>query len=205
MSTTYSIYHLLCCSVGKSRQWSLNSCNPERWSRKKEEHEYERKEFIEQHYMAERGLSGDKTVDYLRREYIDHGKLGARGSKGGSYPPGYTTKTPNDAKDDHHNIHAPTLYFLDIGLAEMDDSTHAGRILFGSAEGGAMKTLVAHQMLPDGLDISLADDRIFWTNMGVPSASDGSVWSCKLDGSDITNIVREGSVPHAKTARYRSH
>ena len=35
-------------------------------------------EFIERHYMAERGLSGEKTVDYLRREYIDKGQLGGK-------------------------------------------------------------------------------------------------------------------------------
>lgn len=150
--------------------------------------------FIEQHYIDERGLSGEKTVDYLRREFVDQGKLGAKSSKGGLYPPGYTTKTSNDPKDDHHNIHAPTLYFLDVGLAEINDPTHAGRILVGPADGSPMKTLVSNQKLPDGIDISLANNRIYWTNMGIPSANDGSIHSCKLDGSDITTIIPEGTV-----------
>ncbi|GKZ36953.1 hypothetical protein AbraIFM66950_008219 [Aspergillus brasiliensis] len=43
--------------------------------------------FIEKHYIAERGLDSAKTVDYLQREYLDHGKLGNKSSKGGLYPP----------------------------------------------------------------------------------------------------------------------
>ncbi|GKZ19773.1 hypothetical protein AbraIFM66951_010810 [Aspergillus brasiliensis] len=43
--------------------------------------------FIEKHYIAERGLDSTKTVDFLQREYLDHGKLGNKSSKGGLYPP----------------------------------------------------------------------------------------------------------------------
>ncbi|KAM0518946.1 hypothetical protein ACHAPE_003936 [Trichoderma viride] len=41
---------------------------------------------IEDHYIKERHLSTD-TVDFLRREYIDKGKLGAKSPHGGFYPP----------------------------------------------------------------------------------------------------------------------
>lgn len=41
---------------------------------------------IEDHYIKERQLSTD-TVDFLRREYIAKGKLGAKSPHGGFYPP----------------------------------------------------------------------------------------------------------------------
>ena len=149
---------------------------------------------IEKHYMAERHLSGTATVDYLQKNFLDQGKLGAKSGKGGLYPPGHTVKATGEAKDDHHNIHAPTLYFLDIGLLTPEDTMHAGRILVGSPDGRTVRTLVPHQSLPDGLDISISAGRIFWTNMGVPSRNDGAIRSCKLDGSDIRDLVTNGNV-----------
>lgn len=44
--------------------------------------------FIEDHYIKERGLSGEKTVEFLRENYLDHGRLGAKSANGGLYPPG---------------------------------------------------------------------------------------------------------------------
>ncbi|MCJ1400021.1 hypothetical protein MMC11_003224 [Xylographa trunciseda] len=149
---------------------------------------------IEQHYMTERHLSGAYTVDYLRANYLDQGKLGAKCNKGGLYPPGYTVKTAGEASDDHHNIHAPTLYFLDIGLSTLTDTMHAGRILVGAPDGRPTRTIVSGQTLPDGLDVDMAAGRLYWTNMGIPSKNDGSVLSCALDGSDITTVIPSGHI-----------
>lgn len=66
-------------------------------------------EFIEQHYIKERGFSGEKTVDFLRKNYISQGKLGAKSGKGGLYPPGHTTKATGENKTHHDNLHAPSL------------------------------------------------------------------------------------------------
>jgi 3-hydroxyacyl-CoA dehydrogenase len=66
-------------------------------------------EFIEEHYIKERGLSGKNTVDFLKRNYIDQGKLGAKSGKGGLYPAGETTKSTGEDKDHHDNLHAPSL------------------------------------------------------------------------------------------------
>jgi 3-hydroxyacyl-CoA dehydrogenase len=65
--------------------------------------------FIEEHYVKERGLSGKATVDYLKKNYLDRGMLGAKSGKGGLYPPGHTTKTTNEGKGDYDNLHGPTL------------------------------------------------------------------------------------------------
>lgn len=43
--------------------------------------------FIEDHYIHERGLTSDKTVDFLRSNYLDKGRLGKKSANGGFYPP----------------------------------------------------------------------------------------------------------------------
>ncbi|MCJ1318258.1 hypothetical protein MMC15_003586 [Xylographa vitiligo] len=149
---------------------------------------------IEEHYITERHLSSAFTVDYLRANYLSRGALGAKSNKGGLYPPGYTVKAAGEPSDDHHNVHAPTLYFLDIGLSTLTDTMHAGRILVGAPDGRPTRTLVAGQTLPDGLDVDVAAGRLYWTNMGVPSQNDGCVRSCALDGSDVTTIIPSGHV-----------
>ncbi|KAL2069532.1 hypothetical protein VTL71DRAFT_14211 [Oculimacula yallundae] len=151
-------------------------------------------EFIEDHYIKERGLSGEKTTEFLKKNYISQGKLGAKGGKGGLYPPGATTKTKGEDKTDHDNLNAPSLYVLDIGLSTLEDTIHSGKVMVGSPDGRDFRTLVSGQTLPDGLDVSLKTGRIYWTNMGIPTENDGTVQSCKLDGSDIQTVIPKGAV-----------
>jgi hypothetical protein len=150
--------------------------------------------FIEDNYIRERHLNGTNTVDFLRRNYIDQGKLGAKSGKGGFYPPGYTTKPKPERANAHDNLVAPTLYLLDIGLGENveTDYAHAGRILIASADGSKSRVLLSGLEGPDGIDIDLSSGRIFWTSMGIPSQNNGSVLSANLDGSDIQTIVPKG-------------
>jgi 3-hydroxyacyl-CoA dehydrogenase len=149
---------------------------------------------IEQHYMHERGLSGEGTVDFLQK-YIEDGRLGAKSGKGGLYPAGFTTKAADEPKGDHDDLHAPTLYFLDIGLSnEPKVAFSKGRILAGNPDGRPTRTLVDNQHLPDGIAVSVPHDRIFWTNMGRPNDNDGALFSSKLDGSDVKEIVPQGKV-----------
>ncbi|THX46740.1 3-hydroxyacyl-CoA dehydrogenase-like protein [Aureobasidium pullulans] len=150
--------------------------------------------FIEEHYVKERGLPTKDTVDYLQKNFIDNGKLGGKSGKGGLYPAGYTTKSSEEESSHHDNLHSPTLYYLDLGMNATKDPMHAGKIVAQSASGTEAKTLVSGLTLPDGLDISVKDNRIYWTNMGIPSENDGSIQSCKLDGSDIKEIVKKGDV-----------
>lgn len=65
--------------------------------------------FIEEHYVKERGLSGTATVDYLQKNFLDQGKLGAKSDKGGLYPPGHARKTTNEDQGLHDTVHVPTL------------------------------------------------------------------------------------------------
>ena len=43
--------------------------------------------FIEDNSIAERGLSGGLTVDWLRENCFSRGKLGSKSDRGGPYPP----------------------------------------------------------------------------------------------------------------------
>ncbi|EWZ29897.1 uncharacterized protein FOBCDRAFT_233025 [Fusarium oxysporum Fo47] len=140
--------------------------------------------FIEQHYIAERGLP-DTPVKFLQK-YIDGGRLGAKSDKGGLLPPS------KPVESDHES----SLYFLDIGLSSGNGKGYAtaGRVLVGSSDGKPMKTLISGQRMPDGIDISKSTGKLFWTCMGNPSANDGAVLSCNLDGTDLKEIVPQGSV-----------
>lgn len=144
---------------------------------------------IEQHYVQERGLSPQSTVDFLQ-PYIDQGKLGAKSSKGGLYPPA------TEAKNRHDEKHLPALYFLDLGLntPDLTEVADAGSILKLEAGGANAQTLVSKQHFPDGIVVSEKHGKMFWTCMGVPSKNDGAIWSANLDGSDAKEIVGGGRV-----------
>jgi len=163
---------------------------------------------IEQHYIDERGLPDTGAIGFLQK-YIDEGKLGAKSSKGGFYPPGHTTKTAAQKPSAYDNLEAPALYILDLGLAnEPSEVYQKGRILVGSADGKSpLRTVVGHQPMPDGIALNPAAGKIFWTNMGVPNINDGSIMSSNLDGSDIKVIVAPGCVhtPKQLAVDHQSH
>lgn len=144
--------------------------------------------FIEDHYIEERQLGSTLTVDWLRKNYVNQGKLGNKSDKGGLYPPQPAVNSSN----------LPTVYFLDIGLGSIVQDLSAlgksGRILRRTND-GECETLITNLNCPDGIDYSPSVGRIFWTNMGMrPAANDGSVMSANLDGSDVQVVLPEGAV-----------
>ncbi|KAL5043097.1 hypothetical protein BDW71DRAFT_130123 [Aspergillus fruticulosus] len=148
--------------------------------------------FIEDNYIQERGLDGKMTVDWLRKGYIDQGRLGLKSEKGGLYgPPAVTTPTAT-------SNNTQSLYVLDVGLGSnntIEQSPTAGRILRFDQSTGTMTPIVTGQSLPDAVDVSWSTGRLFWTNMGrATSTHDGSVHSAKLDGSDVQTLLSPGSV-----------
>ncbi|PFH58276.1 hypothetical protein XA68_13923 [Ophiocordyceps unilateralis] len=157
---------------------------------------------IEQHYINERGLP-NTPIKFLKK-YIDEDRLGAKSVKGGIYPAGATTKAKGENAGHHDNVHAPLLYFLDMGLDHLNDPFHSGRVLVGSPDGRPLKELVTGLMTPDGIGISLKAGKIFWTSMGIPADNDGSVCSCNLDGSDVKEVIPKGKV-HTPKQLYMDH
>ncbi|KAK3984384.1 armadillo-type protein [Cladorrhinum sp. PSN332] len=150
---------------------------------------------IEQHYIRERNLEDRGVLPYLQK-FIDEGKLGAKCSKGGLYPPGHSTKTAGEEQNPYDNIHAPSLYILDLGLNNDPEVVYQrGRILVGSADGKTpLRTIVERQPMPDGIAICPSNGKLIWGNMGVPNKNDGSIMTCNLDGSDIKTIIAPGMV-----------
>ena len=83
----------------------------------------------------------------------------------------------------NNNVHG-RIFFLDLG---------AGRILSVNPDGSDLKTIVEEgRKLPDGLAIDAINGYMYWTNMGNPSANDGSIVRSNLDGENITILVPPG-------------
>ena len=69
-----------------------------------------------------------------------------------------------------------------------------GRLFQVSKDGSKPSTLLEKAGLPDGIEYCKADNRLYTTDMGTFGNNDGRVFSCKLDGSDVKEIVPRGSV-----------
>ncbi|KAH7018642.1 hypothetical protein B0J12DRAFT_733457 [Macrophomina phaseolina] len=149
--------------------------------------------FIEEHYIRERGLPSSH-LEYLKRNYVSQGKLGVKCSKGGFYQHAHDTTAAS--KSDR-----PGILVLDLGLSQplngvknYAEISTRGRVLEISPDGKTVKTLVSGQRLPDGVVLHAPSQRLFWTNMGNPSADDGHIMSSKRDGSDVKMVVPPGRI-----------
>lgn len=80
------------------------------------------------------------------------------------------------------------LYFLDLGVDSYPNIK--GRILTSKPDGTDMKTLVTDlKHCPDGIDVDPERQHIYWTNMGVGAANDGSIQRCALNGTNIETVI----------------
>jgi len=76
------------------------------------------------------------------------------------------------------------LFFLDVG---------AGRVLTSNPDGTDLKVIVSEgRRLPDGVVVDVEAGHIYWTNMGNPSANDGSIERADLDGNNLKHVVPSG-------------
>ena len=72
-------------------------------------------------------------------------------------------------------------------------SASGGQVFSANPDGSDLRTIVSEgKRLPDGIVVDVAAGHIYWTNMGVPTANDGSIERANLDGSDATHIVPTG-------------
>jgi DNA-binding beta-propeller fold protein YncE len=94
------------------------------------------------------------------------------------------TKSPNTHNKEKKDIVSGRIFFLDAA---------AGRVLSANADGSDPKTVVVEaRKLPDGLAVDAAAGHLYWTNMGNPTANDGAILRCDLDGRNVTTIVPPG-------------
>lgn len=150
---------------------------------------------IEKHYIAERGLSSEKTTDFLDRKYLQLGKLGNKSDRGGLYPPSATSTDKSQAANTASSTAstASRILVLDIGLSSPTPTPQSGAILEITRDGAA-PTLVDGLSMPDGLVVDVESQRMFWTCMGLPGQNDGAVYSANIDGSDCKIVVAPGLV-----------
>jgi hypothetical protein len=72
-------------------------------------------------------------------------------------------------------------------------SVSSGQVFSANPDGSDLKVIVSEgRRLPDGIVVDVAAGHLYWTNMGNPSANDGSIERSNLDGSNVTHIVPPG-------------
>src|ERR1700733_7384249 len=72
-------------------------------------------------------------------------------------------------------------------------SASSGQVFSASPDGSDLKVIVSEgRRLPDGIVVDAEAGHLYWTNMGNPSANDGSIFRSDLDGKNVTTIVPSG-------------
>jgi DNA-binding beta-propeller fold protein YncE len=72
-------------------------------------------------------------------------------------------------------------------------SASSGEIFSANPDGSDLRIIVSEgKRLPDGIVVDTKAGHIFWTNMGVPTANDGSIERANIDGSNVTHIIPPG-------------
>jgi hypothetical protein len=77
----------------------------------------------------------------------------------------------------------PRLFVLNVS---------AGTVLSMTPDGKDQQVIAAHCRIPDGVAVDADAGRVYWTNMGVPNADDGTIECADLDGGDRVAIAPQG-------------
>jgi len=76
------------------------------------------------------------------------------------------------------------LFFLDLS---------GGRIVSMDTDGQDRRTVLdGRKRWPDGIAVDPKAGHLYWTNMGIPTANDGSIERADLDGRNVRTIIPEG-------------
>src|ERR1700760_4465423 len=73
-------------------------------------------------------------------------------------------------------------------------SASSGQVFSANPDGSDVKVIVSEgRRLPDGIVVDVEAGCLYWTNMGNPTANDGSIERADFDGKNLTNIVPPGA------------
>jgi hypothetical protein len=73
-------------------------------------------------------------------------------------------------------------------------SASSGQVFSANPDGSDLKVIVSEgRRLPDGIVVDVAAGYLYWTNMGNPTANDGSIERSDFDGNNLTHIVPPGA------------
>jgi hypothetical protein len=72
-------------------------------------------------------------------------------------------------------------------------SASSGEVFSANPDGSDLKVIVSEgRRLPDGIVVDTQAGHLYWTNMGNPTANDGSIERADFDGKNLTHIVAPG-------------
>jgi hypothetical protein len=72
-------------------------------------------------------------------------------------------------------------------------SASSGQVFSANPDGSDLKVIVSEgRRLPDGIVVDIQAGHLYWTNMGNPTANDGSIERSDLDGNNLIHIVPPG-------------
>jgi hypothetical protein len=73
-------------------------------------------------------------------------------------------------------------------------SASSGQVFSANPDGSDLKVIVSEgRRLPDGIVVDADAGHLYWTNMGNPTANDGSIERADFDGNNLTHIVPPGA------------
>src|SRR3984893_6932204 len=73
-------------------------------------------------------------------------------------------------------------------------SASSGQVFSANPDGSDVRVIVSEgRRLPDGIVVDVAAGHLYWTNMGNPTANDGSIERADFDGKNLTHIVPPGA------------
>ena len=84
------------------------------------------------------------------------------------------------------------------------EASGGGRLFSLDSDGSEKTVIVTGCAIPDGVAVDVDAGHIYWTNMGVPPANDGSIERVDLDGRNRTTIVPSGGTYTPKQLHFDS-
>jgi DNA-binding beta-propeller fold protein YncE len=128
-------------------------------------------------------MAGNASVDQLAQreneELLGLIKLRARNGSETTKTVGETIQPGSNGKS------AERVFFLDVS---------GGRIESLNPDGSDRRVVLdGLKRIPDGIEVDVEAGHIYWTNMGNPTANDGSIERADLDGTNRKTIVPPGA------------
>jgi hypothetical protein len=72
-------------------------------------------------------------------------------------------------------------------------SASSGQVFTSNPDGSDLKVIVSEgRRIPDGIVVDTEAGHLYWTNMGNPTANDGSIERADIDGRNANHIVPNG-------------
>jgi DNA-binding beta-propeller fold protein YncE len=84
------------------------------------------------------------------------------------------------------------------------EASGGGRLFSLNPDGSEKTVIVTGCAVPDGVALDVDAGHIYWTNMGVPTANDGSIERVDLDGRNRITIVPSGGTYTPKQLHFDS-